>query len=78
MKELGYDLSAHGAKSLQDLSDVPYDAAVSMGCGDACPMANARIRKDWNIPDPKHLSPQEFRAVRDLIETRVKDLLRLI
>lgn len=32
-------------------------------------------REDWDITDPKGLSPTEFREVRDLIETRVKSLL---
>jgi len=78
MNELGYDLSVHTSKSLKDIPDEPFDAAVTMGCGDACPMVKARIREDWNIPDPKHMPPREFRAVRDLIETRVKSLLRSI
>ena len=37
MQELGYDLSVHHSKSLARPSDVPFDAAVTMGCGDACP-----------------------------------------
>jgi protein-tyrosine-phosphatase len=35
----------------------------------------ARRREDWNIPDPKELPAEEFRAVRDLIEEKVKALL---
>lgn len=75
MKELGYDLAAHQSKSLQDLPDVPFDAAITMGCGDACPMVQARMREDWNIPDPRNMGPEEFRGVRDLIESKVKALL---
>lgn len=78
MRELGYDLSTHGSKSLDDLPDVPFDAAITMGCGDACPMVSASIREDWSIPDPKHMEPEEFRKVRDLIETKVKELLRRV
>jgi protein-tyrosine-phosphatase len=75
MREVGYDLEAHRSKALTEIPDVEYDVAVTMGCGDECPLVRARRREDWGIPDPKHLPPDEFRAVRDLIETRVRDLL---
>ncbi|MEX0700697.1 MAG: arsenate reductase ArsC [Planctomycetales bacterium] len=78
MRELGYDLTAHESKSLDEIPDVEFDAAVTMGCGDACPLAAARRREDWSIPDPKELSPEEFREVRDSIERKVVELLRNI
>jgi arsenate reductase (thioredoxin) len=74
MQELGYDLSTHYSKSLDDLPAVQFDLAVTMGCGDACPMLQAALREDWNIPDPKELPPEQFRGVRDLIGRRVKEL----
>jgi protein-tyrosine-phosphatase len=76
MKELGYDLSRHQSKSLADLPVGEYDVAVTMGCGDECPLIRARQREDWNIPDPKMMPPDQFREVRSLIEEKVKDLLR--
>jgi arsenate reductase (thioredoxin) len=75
MKEVGYDLSAHRSKSLDDIPPGPYDAAVTMGCGDACPAVAARLREDWEIPDPRDMPPEEFRKVRELIERKVKELL---
>jgi arsenate reductase len=75
MKELGYDLSVHQSKSLDDLPPVEFDAAVTMGCGDACPMLKARQRIDWSIPDPREMPPEEFRHVRDLIKGKVSQLL---
>jgi arsenate reductase (thioredoxin) len=48
---------------------------ISMGCGDACPMVRAKQREAWEIPDPTPLPPEQFRAVRDLIGTKVNDLL---
>ena len=74
MQELGYALSAHHSKSLGDLPDIQFDVAVTMGCGDACPMLKAARREDWQIPDPKELPPQQFREVRDLIGRKVKEL----
>ena len=46
-----------------------------MGCGDECPLVRTKAREDWNIPDPKELSPEECRKVRDLIEANVKAAL---
>ena len=75
MAERGYDLSAHASKSLDEVRDQPFDYVVTMGCGDACPFIAARHRVDWQIPDPKHLEPAEFRQVRDLVERQVLALL---
>ena len=75
MAELGYDLRAHASKSLDEVRDQEFDYVVTMGCGDACPFIAARHRRDWQIPDPKHLEPAEFRQVRDLVERQVLALL---
>lgn len=75
MNELGYDLSTHQSKSLNDLPDAEFDAAITMGCGDACPNVKARVREDWQIPDPREMGPEEFRQVRDLIRDKVGELL---
>jgi protein-tyrosine-phosphatase len=75
MRELGYDLARHGSKSLDDLPDAEFDFVATMGCGDSCPFVRARLREDWAIPDPKHLPPAEFRAVRDLIRDKVRAAL---
>jgi arsenate reductase (thioredoxin) len=75
MRELGYDLTKHRSQALADLPDVEFDVAVTMGCGDSCPLLRAQRREDWNIPDPKELPAEQFRAVRDLIYEKVKDLL---
>lgn len=77
MKERGYDLTAHQSKSLEEVkSHAPFDAVVTMGCGDACPWMPAKKFIDWEIPDPKNMSDDEFREVRDQIETRVQDLIK--
>ena len=72
MKELGYDLTTHTSKGL-DAREI--DAAVTMGCGDACPLVRATVRIDWQIPDPREMPPDEFRKVRDLIREKVSELL---
>lgn len=75
MKELGYDLTTHTSKGLTAMPDVQFDAAITMGCGDACPNVRARIREDWAIPDPKHMNDDEFRDIRNLIDSKVQALL---
>ena len=75
MQELGYDLSTHDSKSLEQIPDVQYEYAITMGCGDECPYVKANHREDWAIPDPRNMNEDEFRQVRDLIEVKVKQLL---
>jgi arsenate reductase (thioredoxin) len=75
MAELGYDLTQHKSKGLNELPPGVFDVAVTMGCGDACPTTQAKQHIDWQIPDPKAMGPEEFRQVRDLIEKKVRDLL---
>lgn len=78
MQEVGCDLTTHTSKSLDDIPPGQYAAAITMGCGDSCPMVAAEIREDWQIPDPKDLPADEFRRIRDLIESKVKALLTRI
>jgi len=75
MQEVGYDLTTHTSKGLDAFNGTDVDVAVTMGCGDECPLVLAQQRVDWQIPDPREMTPEEFRGVRDLIETKVRELL---
>ena len=76
MKELGYDLTKHHSKSLEEArAYAPFDVVVTMGCGDACPWMPAKKFVDWQIPDPRSMNEDDFRRVRDRIEEKVKNLL---
>jgi arsenate reductase (thioredoxin) len=75
MRQVGYDLTTHSSKGLDEFNGEEFDAAVTMGCGDDCPLVRAGKRLDWRIPDPKGLPPDRFNEVRDLIERKVKELL---
>ena len=76
MKEIGYDLTRHHSKSLDQISQfAPFDAVVTMGCGDACPWMPSKKFIDWEIPDPKEMDETNFRLVRDLIKDKVTELL---
>ena len=78
MAELNYDLSKHNSKSLDEIPQVEYEYAITMGCGDECPFVNARNREDWQLPDPRNMEPEEFKKVRDEIRDRVIELLTRI
>ena len=75
LSELGYDLTQHDSKSLDDLPDVDFDFVATMGCGDECPFVRAKKRENWDLPDPKHMNPEEYRQVRDEIRRRVQAVL---
>jgi len=75
MRELEYDLSAHGSKSLDALPDVEFDCVVTMGCGETCPFIRARQRTEWAVPDPRHRTPAGYRDVRNHIRELVRTLL---
>lgn len=74
MAELGYDLSTHQSKSLDEISG-DFDVVVTMGCGDNCPWIPAKLRLDWQLQDPKHMDDVAYRKVRDDISERVRSLL---
>ena len=76
MKELDYDLTTHQSKSLDDLPNVEFEYAITMGCGDACPLVRAKHRLDWDIPDPRNMGEDEFRNVRDFIGNKVAALIK--
>lgn len=78
MKEVGYDLTMHRSKGLEDFNGSEVDVAVTMGCGDECPLVRAKTRIDWQIPDPREMTPDQFRAVRDLVEIKVKQLIEAL
>ena len=75
MSELGYDLSSHDSKSLDEIPDITFDYVITMGCGDACPWVPAHHREDWAIPDPRDMNEEDFRVVRDMIRDKVSALL---
>ena len=76
MKEQGYDLKTHRPKSLEEVKEyAPFDAVITMGCGDACPWMPDKQFIEWDIPDPREMNEDDFRKVRDLIQEKVKELL---
>lgn len=78
MRERGIDISTHPSQGFDDewIRD-QCDLVVTMGCGDdACPAFIGKPMEDWALPDPHGGDLETFRAVRDEIERRVRELLR--
>lgn len=73
MEELGYDMAGHFTKSLDDLPELEFDYAVSLGVGD--PLLKARMSMEWDVPDPRGRDAEAMRATRDLLRARIRKLL---
>lgn len=76
MKEKGIDISSQRPKSLLDIRE-EFDYVVTMGCEDICPAISSKKIIQWDIPDPKMGTIEDFRKVRDIIEEKVKALLQI-
>ncbi len=74
MREVGIDLTAQVPTLLTDELQREADLAVTMGCGDACPLVRAPVRA-WNLADPSGQSIEGVRRVRDEIAGLVTDLV---
>ena len=72
---LDYDLKSHYSKGLDELPEVKFDTVVLMGCGEDCPKIKAKKVIEWNVPDPKMLSQEDFDVIRDQIKDQVTGVL---
>jgi len=75
LDEIGVSLAGEFPKPLTDEVVRAADVVITMGCGDACPIYPGRRYLDWELPDPAGLSLEGVRAVRDDIDSRVRNLL---
>ncbi|WP_170283850.1 arsenate reductase ArsC [Stackebrandtia albiflava] len=76
MAEIGLDISREYPKPLTEDSVRSADVVITMGCGDACPFYPGKRYLDWALPDPAGRPVEEVREIRDLIDDRVRRLLR--
>ncbi|MCK4757363.1 MAG: arsenate reductase ArsC [Thermoplasmata archaeon] len=77
MKERGIDISGHKPKLLVVGLLTEADIVISMGCGvkESCPVPLLNTI-DWGLEDPYGQSTEKYREIRDLIEEKVKELIR--
>lgn len=75
LKEVGIDICNKKPKILtKNLTE--NSLIVNMGCIDkkSCPVLFVENAVDWIIPDPKGKTIQEVRMIRNMIESKVKEL----
>jgi len=74
MEEAGVDMSAHKPKLLTDIPE-ELDLLITMGCNVVCPFVPTKHAEDWGLTDPSGGPIEDFRVTRDLIKTKVEDLI---
>ena len=75
MAEIGVALTEAFPKPLTDDVVRASDVIITMGCGDACAFYPGKRYLDWDLADPSGRPIEEVRAIRDDIDTRVRELL---
>ncbi|MDK2806292.1 MAG: hypothetical protein PWP67_2441 [Clostridium butyricum] len=77
MKEVGIDISSHKPKLLDEIPP-KVDILITMGCNVECPYIPCKLKEDWGLDDPDGKPIEEFRRTRDIIESKVKELIKRI
>ena len=77
MKEKGIDIASTQPKKFNPDGIEQYERVISFGClvKEAFSQSVQSRIEDWLIDDPRDKPIAEVRAIRDLIETKIKDLL---
>jgi len=77
MREVGIDISKQRSKILTEDMIRQSTLRVNMGCveKESCPTLFIHNVIDWNIEDPKGKSIEKVREIRDVIESRVRELV---
>lgn len=74
MTEVDIDLSQRRPKRLNLEMQLHADWGITLACGAQCPFVPSTV-EDWDVDDPSDKSIEEVRAIRDDIESRVRDLV---
>jgi arsenate reductase len=75
MQEIGIDLSQAQPQKLTEALAKDAQLLITMGCGDKCPYVPGLRRDDWPLRDPKGLSIEEVRIIRNDVRARVESLV---
>jgi len=77
MEEAGIDMSAHHPKLLSDIPE-ELDLLITMGCNVSCPWVPNKHSEDWGLDDPSGGPIEDFRVTRELVKTKVLELIKRI
>jgi len=75
MQEINVDLSGYKSKGFQEVRDIKFDYAVTLGCQDTCPFIPAEKHITWEIGDPKGKPIEFFRKTRGQIKEKLMMLI---
>lgn len=77
MEEIGISMEDHYPKLITDIPK-GIDIVITMGCEVECPFVPSKHEEDWGLDDPSGGPIEDFRATRDLIEGKIKELIQRI
>lgn len=77
MEEKGIDISEQYPKLLKEIPG-ELDILITMGCNVECPYIPCKFREDWGLDDPAGHPIEVFRETREIIEEKVKDLIKKV
>jgi len=77
MEEAGVDMSNNYPKLLTDIPN-EIDILITMGCNVQCPHVPSKHKEDWGLDDPSGGPIDDYRVTRDLVEAKVKDLIKRV
>lgn len=75
MAEVGIDIAANTPKILTPEAVQASTVAITMGCGDSCPIFPGTRYLDWPLEDPAGQGIDSVRPIRDAIKVRVEALI---
>jgi arsenate reductase len=76
MQELGIDLTKVRPRLLTQQVAEEAGLLITMGCGEACPVAPGLKREDWPLEDPKNRPIERVREIREEIRQKIETLLK--
>ncbi len=77
MREMGLDLSEARPQRLTPQVAAGASLLVTMGCGEACPALPGLRVEEWQVEDPKGQPLERVRRIRDELNVRVQELIRV-
>ena len=77
MEEADINMSDHKPKLLSDIPE-ELDILITMGCNVVCPFVPNKHMEDWGLDDPSGGPIEDFRKTRDIIKTKVEDLVKRV
>ena len=73
MREEGIELSDRKPRLLTIELAQWADLVITMGCGDECPVIPGKRYIDWDLQDPKDLTIEQVREIRDDISRLIRE-----